>query len=482
MKNFDVLIIGGGISGCAIARELSRWQLKIALIEKNNDICEGTTKANSAIVHPGHNVTSNTLMAKYNVAGSHIFESICKELTVPFQQNGGYNVAFSTDDLPKLQALYKQGIKNGIQNMQILSAEELHKREPNLTTNVKQALYTPSSAITCPYELTIGYAENAAQNGVQFLLEQKVKLVQKTMDGWQILTDDNQIMKTKIVVNAAGLYADILNNQVSKHHFQILPKKGEYELFDKKFDGAFHSTIFQMPGPMGKGILISPTVDGTIILGPTATEQQSRDDKSTTAEELEKLRKLGQILWPKMPRAGVITSFAGLRAHTTVGDFILGEPDDAPNFYNIAGIESPGLTSAPAIAQDYAKRIAERLQAPPNSTFTPIRKKAKPFRLMTPQERQAAIAENPQYGNMICRCEQVTEAEIYAAIHTPPGARTIDGIKRRTRAGMGRCQSGFCLPKILKILADQQKLDAEKITKDGFHSNILIQNQNYNGP
>lgn len=452
---FDVLIIGGGVIGCAIARSLSRYELKTALFERTIDVSEGTSKANSAIIHSGHSAKPGSLMALYNIRGNSIFEDLCNDLDVPFKRNGSLNIAYAEDELPKLQDLYADGLANGVQEMRIIDHDELMALEPNLNPDAKAALLAPTCAITCPYEFTVALAENAAENGVEFHLGTEVVQVRHAGAHWEVEMADGKVYETKIVVNAAGLYSDIFNNQVSSRKLKVEPWKGQYWMVDRAFTGAFTHTIFKIPGKMGKGILVSPTVDGTIILGPTAEPQLDKEDTRTTSAGLEQVTREAQLTWPALPQGAYITNFAGLRAHLAEHEFILGEPADAPNFFNAAGIESPGLTAAPAIGLELAGQIAGRLGAALRKDFNPKRRRVERFREMSPSERLAAVSKNPQFSNIICRCEIVTEAEIRDAIRRTIGARTIAGVKRRTRAGMGRCQGEFCQAKVVDILADE---------------------------
>ncbi len=381
-------------------------------------------------------------------------------------------MAFAILILATLQEVYQDGLLNQVPDMQMLSRAQLHRQEPNLSSEALAGLWAPSAGIICPYSLTVGMAENAARNGAEFRLDTSVEHVIRDVDGWIVRTNHGDL-KTKTVVNAAGLYSDIFNNQVSAVKLRIIPRRGEYWMLDKSYAGTFKSTIFQVPGKMGKGVLISPTVDGTIIVGPTADDIDNRDDVETTAVGQEHLFQSAQRIWPGLSRRALITSFAGNRSHLTQADFVLGQPADAPGFFNAAGIESPGLTAAPAIAQELAAAIAEHLQAAPNPAFEPTRPPVRRFRFMTMPERRDAIAADPNFGRIICRCEQVTEAEVRDCIRRPLGARSVDGDKRRTRAGMGRCQGGFCLPRVVGILSEELGVSPLQIHKNSDHSPIL---------
>lgn len=468
----DVVIIGAGVVGCAVARELSKYELKIAVLEKADDICSGQSKANTAIVHGGYDAKPGTLKAKFNVLGNKMFKSLAKELDVPFKQNGSLVIAFSNEDRPKLEELRDRGIKNGVDGLKIIEHDEIKKLEPNVSNKACLALYVPNAGIVCPYELTFAFAENACENGVEFFRNSKVVDIKKHENHFEVITE-NKVYKTKAVVNAAGVYSDFINNLVSKNKFNIIPRKGEYYLVDKAFAGSFNSTIFQLPTKMGKGVLVAPTVDGTILIGPTAEDIKDKDDTTTTSKGLENVLDLAKLTWESIPTRAFITNFSGVRSHPDTNDFIIGEVSDAPLFFNAAGVESPGLTSSPAIACHLAQEISKKLNAKPNKNFNPVRKAIPRFSEMTNEQKQKLIASNEDYGKIVCRCETVTEAQIRQAIRRPVGARTVDGVKLRTRAGMGRCQGGFCLPRVLEILAEELNMKPTDVTKFGGESKIV---------
>ncbi len=475
MVMLDVLIIGGGVVGCTTARMLAGYQLKTALLEKASDICEGESKANTAIVHGGYDAKPHTMKAKYNVMGNGMFQKMCSELDVPLKWNTSLVVAFSEDGIPKLEELKHQGEMNGVPNLSVIGREELRKREPNISPAACAALLVETGGIVCPYELTVANAENAAENGVRFYRNAPVTGIQKGEDCW-IVQSGAGTFTAKAVVNCAGLYSDEINNMVSEDKIHILPRRGEYYILDKKYADVFHASVFQLPTKMGKGILVTPTVDGTILVGPTAEDLDVRDDTRTTSEGLAKAIRFGSLTWEHIPMRDVITTFSGIRAHCDRDDFVLGEAPDAPMFFNAVGVESPGLTSSPAIGRYLADLVAEKLHAKVNPNYNPIRKGIPKFREMTNEERAKAIASNPDYAKVVCRCETVTEAEIREAIRRPVGARTIDGIKRRTRAGMGRCQAGFCTPRTVEILSEELHISPLEVTKFGGNSKLLSGN------
>ena len=474
---YDILIIGGGVTGAAIARELSRYDLKTALFEKGEDVCSGTSKANSGIAHAGFDAVPGSLKAKMNIRGSQMMEELSRKLDFPYKRNGSLVLCFDEKDRPRLEKLLQQGKENGVEGLEILEKKERLALEPALSEEVVCALHAPTGGIVCPFKLTIALAENAAVNGVEFHLNEGVKRVQPgTVEGYTVETGKGTY-ETRIVVNAAGLYGDEIHNQVSGEKLHITPRKGEYCLMDKKIGQLVSHTIFQMPTAMGKGVLVTPTVHGNLMVGPTATDISDKEGVDTTAEGLDEVLKKAALSVKSLPRGVTITSFAGLRAHEDHDDFILGEVKDAPGFFDAVGIESPGLTSAPAIGEWMAEKIVEKLRktqkVEEKKAFQETRKDIPNIASMDQAEAAALIAENPAYGTIICRCEKVTEGEIIDAIRRPLGARSLDGIKRRTRAGMGRCQAGFCSTKVMDILARELGIPLEEVTKAGGASRML---------
>ncbi len=469
----DVLIIGAGVVGASVARALSQYELNAVVIEKNHDVCEETSKANSGIVHAGYDALPGTMKAKFNLLGSRMMASFCRDLDVPYRNNGSLILAFCDNDLPRLAALKEQGELNGVEGLRLLTAAEAKRLEPNLNAGVVGAMLAPSGAVVDPFELTIAQAELAAVNGIDFVFDAEVRAIRKTTSGFLVTTDRGDY-ETKVVVNCAGVRADELNNLVSTRKLSIIPRKGEYCLFDKQVGTLVEHTIFQMPTELGKGVLVTPTAEGNLLIGPSAVDVADKDDVSTTAEGLaEVVRKARQSI-VSVPTGFVITAFAGLRATERDGDFVIGEAPDVPGFYNAAGIESPGLTSAPAIGDHLAASIAIALGL--ELKKNPIRKRPGTIRFETlDTDRKAAmIRDNPDYGKIVCRCELVTAAEIRDAIRRPLGATTIDGVKRRARAGSGRCQGGFCSPKVIRILAEELGIDPLEIVKSDQHSIILV--------
>ena len=468
----DVVIIGAGVVGCSIARELSRYDLQIQVLERASDVCEGTSKANSGIVHAGFDAYPGTLKAKMNVAGNEKMEALSRELDFPFRRNGSLVLCFAEKDRDKLEKLLEQGIANGVKELRIIEKEELRQMEPDISREAVAALYAPTGGIVCPFGLTIAMAENAAVNGVEFKLETQVFSVKRKENHYLVTTSRGEV-ECLAVVNAAGVYADTFHNMVSGRRLHIIPRKGEYCLLDKKVGNYVHSTIFQLPTVYGKGVLVTPTVHGNLLIGPTAADIEDKEAVSTTGEGIADVQKRAALSVEKLPTKQIITSFAGLRAHEEGGDFVLGEPEDAPGFFDAAGIESPGLTCAPALGEYLAGLVAERLKAEKKENFVAARKGIPNMALASEEERKKLIAENPAFADVVCRCELVTEGEILAAIHRPVGATTLDGVKRRTRAGMGRCQAGFCSPRTVELLARELNRDMAEITKNEKGSEFL---------
>ncbi len=471
----DAVIIGAGVSGCAIARELSKKKLNIAVLEKSTDVCEGTSKANSGIAHAGFDARPGTLMARLNVRGSAMMESLSKELEFPYKKNGSLVLCFNEKDMGKLQELKERGIQNGVKNLEIIDRRKVQELEPNIGQQVVGALHAPDGAIICPFGLTIALAENAAVNGVKFFFETKVEQINKKENSYEILTNQGNF-EAKTVINAAGVYSDKIHNMVCEpgDELEIVPRKGEYILYDKKVGNLVEHTLFQLPTSLGKGVLVTPTVHGNLLTGPTAEDIEDKSEVKTSSEGLGAVLEKAALSILQVPSRQIITSFAGLRAHGPKGDFIIGEVKGAPGFFDVAAMESPGLTCAPAVGEYVAEMVNAYLQPEENKDFIRIRKGIPNMALSSAEERQHLIQENPAYANVICRCEMVTEGEILDAIRRPLGATTTDGIKRRTRAGMGRCQAGFCLPKTIEILAQELKKDVSEIVKANKGSHYLL--------
>ena len=468
----DVIVIGAGVTGCATARELSRYDLKAADLEREEDVCCGTSKANSAIIHAGYDAEPGTLKARMNVQGNRMMDALSKELDFPFKRNGSLVLCFDEDNLPGLEELRERAEANGVPDVRIVAGDEIKALEPNLSPDVKAVLYAPTGGIVCPFKMTIALAENSYVNGVDFHFNTEVTDITRTAEGYLVHTAKGDFA-ARCVVNAAGVYADQFNNMVSAHKLHITPRKGEYILMDKKAGDFVTHTIFQQPTRLGKGILVTPTVHGNLLAGPTAEDITDKEEVCTTGEGLAQVVDKARLSAEKIPLNMAITSFAGLRACEEKGDFVLGEAEDAEGFYNAAGIDSPGLSSAPAIGLFLAEQIAGKLNAVKKTGFISERKDIPCVAESTPEEIAALIASDPAYGNVICRCEMVTEGEIVNAVRRPLGAKSLDGVKRRTRAGMGRCQSGFCSPRVMEILSRELQVSPMELTKAGGESYLL---------
>ncbi len=470
---YDVIIIGAGVTGAAVAWQLSRYDIKVCVLERCEDVCEGTSKANSAIIHAGYDAAEGSLMAKLNVRGNEMMDELSKELDIPFKRNGSLVVCIHKEEVDGLKTLYDRGIKNGVKGLKILNREEALSTEPNLSENTVGALYAPSAGIICPFELNIAMAENACDNGVEFKFNTQVKEIAKGSDSlWHLQTNNGEYI-SKYVVNAAGVYADVFHNMVSKDKIHITQRRGDYCLLDKQVGGHVSHTIFPQPTSLGKGVLISPTIHGNLIVGPTAIDTDDKEATNTTGAGIDELISKADSHVRNLPIKNVITSFAGLRAHEDHHDFIIGEVSDAPCFIDCAGIESPGLTASPAIGEMVGNLLKEKMALKEKENYKATRKGIVKTEGLSIQERNELIKKNPAYGNIICRCEMITEGEIIEAIHRPLGAKSLDGVKRRTRAGMGRCQGGFCTPRTMEILSRELGIPYEEITKCGGESVIV---------
>ena len=467
---FDIIIIGAGVSGSAIARELSRLKAKILVLDKEEDVCCGTSKANSAIVHAGFDAAPGSWKAKLNVQGSRMMPKLAEDLDFHYEQCGSLVLCMSEEDRPGLQKLYDKGIANGVEGLEILDARQLREMEPNVSDDAVAALWAPTGGIVCPFGLNFALAENAAVNGAQFRFNTEVQKFEKTENGWKVFTNQGEL-EAKVVINAAGVHAGLLHNQVAQEPLKIVARKGEYYLLDKQASCVSH-TIFTLPNKMGKGVLVSPTVHGNTIVGPTAMDIPDYENTATTQEGLADAGEKAGYMIKNLPLRQVITTFSGLRAHGDRHDFVIGQV--APGFIDCAAIESPGLSASPAIGEYVAQIVREIMPLEEKADFIATRKGILNPMEMTMEERNALIKENPAYGQIICRCESVSEGEILDAIHRPLGAKSLDGVKRRVRAGMGRCQGGFCAPRVMEILARELGVSQLEVTKAGPGSELLV--------
>lgn len=471
---YDVAIVGAGVVGGLIARELSRFKLSVALLEKCNDVAMGTTKANSAIVHGGFDAVNGTVKAELNVKGTSMMPEVCRKLSVPFKNNGSVVAAFSEKEMEHIKVLYERGVKNGVPGLSVIGRDELRRIEPNISDEAVGALLCESAGIVCPYELTIAAVENAVTNGVEFIRNCKVTDISDNGGDYTLKTTAGDI-SAKFIINAAGNFSDDLARMVGDDSIHLVPRKGEYYLLDKSVGNLAVHTIFQCPNEMGKGILVTPTVDGNLLIGPTAVNMEDKEDTDTTPEGLLDIVDKALKSVPSVSVRNAITSFAGVRAHPVNDDFIIGWSDKSDKFLNVAGIESPGLSAAPAIAVRVRELLSEKAELCEKEEYTDTRKEPVRFRHLNDEQRAELIKQNSAYGRIVCRCETITEGEIIDAIKAPAGARDVDGVKRRTRAGMGRCQGGFCGSKVVEILARELDLPMNEITKFGGESKIIYE-------
>ncbi|MFR9069910.1 MAG: NAD(P)/FAD-dependent oxidoreductase [Paraclostridium sp.] len=466
----DITVIGAGVVGCAIARELSRYDLDIAVIDKNEDVAEGISKANSGIIHGGYNEKKGTLKAKLNLEGNEMMDELASKLQFPFKRNGALVLAFSEDELKRVKELKTNGEKIGVKGLEILNKEEVLNLEKNINKDVLGALYVKSSGIVSPYEMTLAFGENAVENGVEFILGQGVIDIKKENEIYELSLEGGTTLKSKMVINAAGLGGGFLNNLVSEVKYEINPVKGEYCLFDKVAGTLCEKTLFQVPSELSKGVLVTPTVDGNLLVGPNAKSSKSIE---TSREGIDEILDKSKKTMKDIPVDRVLNTFSGLRPKVSGGDFIIEEAKDAKNFINVIGIDSPGLTAAPAIAKYVVNLVSNNINLKEKENFKETRTKMVRMSELSIEEKNKLIAKNPSYGKMVCKCEFVTEGEIIDSIKRPLGATTIDGVKRRTRAMMGGCQGGGCIIPISMILSKELGIDISEVNKNSKSSTVV---------
>ncbi|MBC3888030.1 FAD-dependent oxidoreductase [Acetobacterium paludosum] len=475
----DVLIIGGGVIGASIAHQLAKYNMDIILVEKASDVCMGTSKANSAMIHSGFNIKGDTLKGKLALEANKVIKQLCDDLSVGYiKPLGSITVGFEESDLERMKGTFENGTKNGIKGMKLLNQKELHEMEPNLNPEAKYGLYEPETGIINPFEFTVALAENAVINGAKVLLETEVLDVMVENKKVKGVKTNKGDIETKVIINAAGLYADKIANMVEDIDFEIKPRKGEYFLYDKKWRGILNHPIYSAPTKVSKGMIIVPTVDGNLLAGSNAETIDDTTDLATSSKALNGI--YGNTishLFPQLPRMGdVITTFAGLRAASTNEDFIIEPAKTVAGFINVAGIQSPGLTSAPAIAMMVEGLVREAdhdLDFASRPNYEKGRQAPVVLADLPYEERTALIEKNPDFGEIVCRCESISKGEIKKAIHRPIPATNIDAVKRRVRAGMGRCQGGFCGPKVLDILSEELKISPLEVTQKGDKSFVL---------
>lgn len=474
---YDVAIIGAGITGCSAAYELGRYDIKVAVIEKENDVAQEATKANSAIIHAGYDPEPGTLMAKHNVRGNAMAKELCERLDVPYTSVRSLVLAFTEDEMEKVRVLYDRGIENGVPRLEIISGDRVRELEPNLSGEIRGALLAPSSGIVLPWEYAIALSEVALENGTDFFLSSQITSIEKNQGGFNINTSnkDNPVIRAKYIINAAGCYADRIHEMVGGSGFTIKPSKGTYYLLDKAQGPLVHSVCFQCPTKAGKGVVVAPTVHGNILAGPDALETEDMDNKGTPKESLDYVAKMARKTTDKINFRDNIRNFAGIRANSDQKDFVIGESPYCNGFINLACIKSPGLSAAPSIALeavDILKGLGLKLKEKDNPVTT---RKKMVVKNLSHEEISSAIKENPLYGRVICRCETITEGEIVDALKSSLCPSSIDGVKRRAGTGMGRCQGGFCSPRVASIIARERHIPLEQVLQDSEGSEILVE-------
>ncbi len=473
---FDVVVIGAGVVGALVARELSRYELRVGILERADDVAAGASRANSGIVHGGFDPVPGSKKAKFNLKGTAMMPSLCAELGVSYRNNGSLVLAFSKEEAAHVRALYERGLVNGVPGLSLLSREEVLALEPNVTPEVVAALRCTSSGVVCPYGLTISAVGNAMDNGAQLICNFEVDHICQTSYGYVIYAGDRKV-ESRYIVNCAGLFADRVAAMVGDKGYNLIPRMGEYMLLDHSEAGLCSHTLFQVPTAAGKGILVSPTADGNILIGPTSVEVENRDrdHRDTSAAGLAVIRRAAEKSVPQIPWRSIITSFTGLRASLEGGeDFVVEASATSPRVVHAIGIDSPGLSSAPAIAEELMKLLqAQGLPCVKKENFCGTRSSYRAFSHMSDEEKNEKIKQNPAYGHIICRCEVISEGEIREAIHRNPPARSLDAVKRRVRTSMGRCQGGFCSTYITEILAQELGCEVIEVTKFGEGSELL---------
>lgn len=468
---YDVAIIGAGVIGCSIAKDLAEYDIKLAVLEQNIDVAMAATGANSGILHAGHDCETGTLMARYNILGNEMFDKVCQDLDVPYQRCGSLVLAFNDEEIKQLEILKTRGINNGLKEIKIIKKDKIYKLEPNINKGVVAALWTPTAGIINPYELNVALMEISQANGTEYYFEfcvDDIKIIKSSQNQYfEIISSQGKSIKAKIIINCAGVYADKIASLVSDNSFSITARRGEYIIFDRP--SPVNRPVFQVPSKMGKGVLVSPTVDGNFFIGPSAQDISDKSEKSVTLAGMEAIKAAATKTMKNLPYNRQINTFSGLRAIPSTQDFVIGE--SIPNFFNAAGICSPGLTSAPAISQHICEELCQKYSFKKKQSFETKRRRIINFKSASNQQKIELIKQDIRYSNVVCRCEVITEAEIVEAINR--GATTVDGIKRRTRATMGRCQGSFCTPKILEIMSQELGLKMEEITKFGGKSYII---------
>jgi len=472
---YDYIIIGAGIIGTTIARELSKYQVNILVLEKENDIANQQTTANSAIIHSGHDPKPGTLKARLCVRGNALYHTLEKELSIPLLKTGAFVVAHNPDEETLLHALEERAKINGVPETMILTGDKARQIEPNLTKHATMVLSLPTTMVTYPWEVAIAALENAIKNGAHFRKNSEVVKIQKNEDKFILTLKSGDTLETKHIISAAGIFSDEVAHMIEEHvSYQIQPRKGEYYVLDRKAVQLFSHVLYPLPTEKGKGVLIVPQVHGNILLGPTSTLVDTKEIASTTQVGMAQIKEDLKRLAETIPYELIIRSFAGVRASSSYDDFFIQESKEVKGFYHVAGIDSPGLTAAPAIAEYLVHEVIQ-IKNKPKEYFNPIRQKQKAFYSLSVDDRKRLIESDPRYGNIICKCEKITEAEIVSAIQGPTGVDTIKGIKKRARAGGGLCQGGYCESLVLKIIARETGKPLNSINYYAENTPILVQ-------
>jgi glycerol-3-phosphate dehydrogenase len=472
---YDYVIIGSGIVGTTIARALSRYQLNIVVLEKENDVANHQTVANSAIIHSGHDPEEGSLKAKLCVLGNQMYETLEKELDIPLLYTGAFVVAHSIEQDEQLRILFKRAISNGVRKVELLTKEQALSLEPNLSKEITSVLSLPTTKVTFPWEVAFGAMENAMDNGVQLKLNSEVVAISFHQEIYTISLKNGEQIKTYGIINASGVFSDIIANMIEKEvQYKIKPRKGEYFVLDRRVIGFIDHVIYPLPTAAGKGVLLVPQVHGNILVGPTSEEILDREDLSSSSKGLAQIVKDAKLLSPNIPFDRNIRTFAGIRASSTYKDFFIQESKEFNHFYHVAGIDSPGLTAAPAIAEYVVELIEKKYGLVKKDKYNPIRTKHHMFHHLDEETQKALYKEDSRYGNIICKCERITEKDIINVIHKPLGADTIKGIKKRARAGAGLCQGGYCEANVLRIISRETKQDITKVNYYDLNTPILL--------
>lgn len=468
----DIIIIGAGVIGGLIARELSRFKLDILILEKDNDVANGTTAANSAIIHSGYDPKPGSLKAKFNVLAVPMYKELCDELDVEFKRIGSLTVAQSVDELPKLKVLEARAKENKVE-VKILTKEEVRRLEPNLNDHIEGGLFAPTAGIVNPFELTAHAIENAIENGAKLLLNAPVLAIKKVEDHFVVTTSQGEF-KTKVIINAAGVYADNIVNMVSHADFTITPRKGSYFVIDKLPSPLVNTVVFPLPNEHSKGILVVPTTSGNFLVGPTSEEIMSKDDVGTDYASLENIKANALKLIKSIPFQKTVRTFSGLRATPSTGDFIIAHDPYVQGLINVAGIESPGLASAPAIAHYVVNDlVANLIPLAPRLDFNPRVRPRVRVKHLSLKDLKALVKENKDYATLVCNCEEVTKAEVIDLLKRPIPIKSVKAIKKRLRAGFGLCQGGFCTPKVVEIMAEFYGVPVSEIAYDEKESYVV---------